>query len=251
MGIIKDLKLDPLFNESYYEPYTQVVFKTLSLTENNYKPEKKELHNLVGVIKGSDSTKAVVISAHFDHIGYKNGKIIRGALDNASGVATLVRMANILKKESENKTFNQDIIIAFFDSEETGFEGSKAFVNDIKDKYSNLYNINIDCVGGKDAGKISLYNNSKISNKLTIAMKETFNNNNMDFSDYKSKYGTSDEISFELKKVPNIYIEQENIKPYIHNETDTPDTIDYEEIEKVVRTICDFVKTNDGQVFED
>ncbi|SFC37374.1 M28 family metallopeptidase [Clostridium uliginosum] len=246
--IIKDLKLDPLFEEGYYEPYTQDVYKKL-VTDENDKPEKKELHNLVGVIKGSDSTKAVIISAHFDHIGYQDGKIIRGALDNASGVATLVQIADILKKESENKTFNQDIIIAFFDGEETGLRGSKAFVKDIQGKYSKLYNINIDCVGGKNSGKIALYNKSKISNKLTTAMKETFRNNNMNFSETQVIGAISDQRSFEEKGIPNIYILQENIKPYIHKETDTPDTLDSNEIEKVANVLSKFVETTDGNDF--
>ncbi|SFD28743.1 M28 family peptidase [Clostridium uliginosum] len=249
--IIKDLKLEPLFDEEYYEPYTQEVYKNYGLIDDNDKPENKEIHNLVGVIKGSDSTKAVVISAHFDHIGYQDGKIIRGALDNASGVATLIRIADILKKQSQSKTFSQDIIIAFFDGEETSQQGSKAFVNDIKDRYSNLYNINIDCVGGKKAGKISLNNKSKISNKLTVAMKETFKNNNMDFSDVELKGATSDHKSFEKMGITNIYIGQEDLKPYVHNETDNPDTLNCDEIEKVANVIGNFIEINDGQIFKE
>ncbi|AOR24983.1 M28 family metallopeptidase [Clostridium taeniosporum] len=249
-GIIKNLKLEPLFDEEYYEPYTQDVYKKLSLFEDNGEPENKEVQNLVGVINGSDNTKAVVISAHFDHIGCQDGKIIRGALDNASGVATLIQIAKNLKIKSQRKPFNRDIIFAFFDGEETGLQGSKAFVKDIKDTYSDLYNINIDCVGGKNSGKISLYNKSKISDKLTAAMKETFRNNNMDFSKIYEQGVISDERRFEQNNIPNIYIKQENIKPYIHKETDIPDSLDYAEILKIANVLSNFVEINDGKTFK-
>jgi len=69
----------PLFEDSYYEPYTQEVYKKYGLIDKDDKPENKQVNNVVGVIKGKDSKKAVVISAHFDHLGYLDGKIIRGA----------------------------------------------------------------------------------------------------------------------------------------------------------------------------
>lgn len=250
--ILKDLKLESIFEGEYYEPFTEEVYKKFGLIDDSDKPEIKEIHNLIGVIKGSDSTKAVVISAHFDHIGYQDGKTIRGALDNASGVATLVQIADILNKESKNKTFKQDIVFAFFDSEEEAQQGSKAFVKDIKSKYLNLYNINIDCVGGKKAGNISLNNKSKISNKLTAEMKKTFKNEHMDFSNVELAKGeTSDHKSFEQNGIPNIFISQDNLKPYVHNENDTPDTLNYNEIQNVANVLSKFVEINDGKIFND
>jgi Zn-dependent M28 family amino/carboxypeptidase len=247
---IKDLNLDPLFHGEYSEPYTQEVFKTYGITNENETLGNKEVHNLAGYIKGKDSSKAVVISAHFDHLGYQKGNIIRGALDNASGVAAVIRVADNLKKKSESKTFNQDIIFAFFDGEEEGLKGSQYFVKDIKGQYTDIYDINIDCIGGKQAGKISLNNKSKISDKLTNAMRETFKENNTEFSDVELKGGTSDHRSFEKSGFPNIFIGQDNIRPYIHNATDTPDTLDFDEIDKVAAVVSEFVDINDGKSFK-
>lgn len=246
---IKDIKLDPLFQGYYSEPYTQEVFKTYGITNENETLGNKEVHNLAGFIKGEDRTKAVVISAHFDHLGLQKDKIIRGALDNASGVAAVIRVADNLKKKSESKTFNKDIIFAFFDGEEEGLKGSKYFVNEIKGKYTDIYDINIDCIGGKQAGNISLNNKSKISDKLTKAMRETFKENNIEFSNVELKGGTSDHRSFENVGIPNIYIGQDNIKPYIHNPNDTPDALDFDEIEKVAAIVSEFVELNDGKSF--
>lgn len=247
--IIKNLKLEPLFNDKYCEPYNQEVSKTYGFVQNDDVSENKEIHNLAGVIKGCDNSKAIVISAHFDHIGYQDGEIIKGALDDASGVATVIKIADSLKKKSEEKLFSRDIIITLFNGEETAQQGSKAFINDIKGKYANLYNINIDCVGGKNAGKISLNNKSEISDKLTSAMKQVFGNNNMEYSDVKLKGATGDHKSFEKAGLANIFIGQDNLKPYIHNSTDNPDTLDYDEIDKIANVICNFIQENADKDF--
>lgn len=248
---IKDMKLDPLFHGDYSEPYIQEVFKTYGITNENETLVNKEVHNLAGFIKGTDSTKAIVISAHFDHLGFQKGKIIRGALDNASGVAAVIKVADNLKKKSESKTFDQDIIFAFFDGEEEGLKGSQSFVKNIKDQYTDIYDINIDCIGGKQAGKISLNNKSKISDNLTKEMRKTFKDNNIEFSNVELKGGTSDHRSFERSNIPNIFIGQDNIRPYIHNPTDTPDTLEFDEIDKIAAVVSEFVELNDGKSFKD
>ncbi|NFN93635.1 M20/M25/M40 family metallo-hydrolase [Clostridium botulinum] len=243
-GIFRGIGLEPLNGENYYMPHRRELYTQYELIYNNDKSENKVVNNVVGVIKGKDSEKAIVISAHFDHIGYKDGQIIRGALDNASGVAALMKIANILNNQSKNRLFDRDIIIASFNGEEKGRQGSKAFANDIKDKYSSLYNINIDCVGGKEAGKISLNNKSKISDKLTNQMKKTFKDNQMKFSDKILKNVTSDHKSFEKSEISNIFIGQDNLEPYVHNIHDNPESLNYDEIDKVVKVICDFIEKN-------
>lgn len=247
--ILKNMNLDVMSDESYFEPYTQEVCNKYGVIDENDKSEEKQVNNVIGVISGRDNSKAIVISAHFDHIGYQDGEIIRGALDNASGVATVIKIAASLKKQSEEKPFSRDIIITLFNGEETAQEGSKAFINDIKGKYTNLYNINIDCVGGKNAGKISLNNKSEISDKLTSAMKQVFENNNMEYSDVKLRGATSDHKSFEKAGLSNIFIGQDNLKPYIHNSTDNPDTLDYDEIDKLAEVISSFIYENSDKDF--
>ena len=56
-----------------------------------------ESHNVAGIVRGSDPTLAgefVVLTAHLDHVGVGapiNGdSIYNGAMDNASGIATLI-----------------------------------------------------------------------------------------------------------------------------------------------------------------
>ena len=77
--------------------------------------------NLVGIIPGNDpelKDEYILLGAHFDHIGYKNGEICNGADDNASGSTALIEIARILK-ENQSK-LKRSVIIAAFDGEEKG-----------------------------------------------------------------------------------------------------------------------------------
>jgi hypothetical protein len=243
-----DIGLDPFFDGNYYENYSQEVIGTYGGDGSDTKVAI--VNNVVGVIKGKDSKKAVVISAHFDHLGYVNGTIIRGALDNASGISTLIEIAHTLKEKSKEKPFETDIIFCAFNGEETVLMGSVAFVKDIKSNavYSNLYNINIDCIGAKEGGKLALKNKSKISDKLYEAIKTTMKKHNIEFEDV-GVLGLSDHLSFESAGIPNVFIVQENIKKLVHKPTDIPEVLDYDQIDKIANAISDFIGVNDGIIF--
>lgn len=244
----KNIGLDPFFDGSYYENYSQEVIGTYGGDGSDIKVEK--VNNVVGIIKGRKRGNAVVMSAHFDHLGYVNGTIIRGALDNSSGVSALIKIAHILKEKSKEKPFDTDIIFCAFNGEENVLMGSGAFVKDIKSKsvYSYLYNINIDCIGAKEGGKLALKNKSKISSKLYEAMRTTMKKHNIEFADV-GVLGLSDHLSFESAGIPNVFIVEENIKKLVHKPTDTPDILDYGEIDKIANAISDFIGANDGVIF--
>ena len=88
--------------------------------------------NIVGELKGSDpalSKQFVLVSAHLEHLGVGapiNGKTIySGAMDDASGVATVLETA---KKLSEAKTKpKRSILFVIFTAEEKGLLGSRYF----------------------------------------------------------------------------------------------------------------------------
>jgi Zn-dependent M28 family amino/carboxypeptidase len=88
--------------------------------------------NIVGELKGSDpvlSRQYVLVSAHLDHLGVGapiNGKTIySGAMDDASGVATVLETA---KKLSRGKTRpKRSMLFVIFTAEEKGLLGSRYF----------------------------------------------------------------------------------------------------------------------------
>lgn len=89
-----------------------------------------DAYNVIGQMPGSDAklkSEAVVITAHYDHLGIrpdmKGDNIYNGALDNASGSAMLVEMARAACS-SPNKP-KRSIIFAAVTGEEQGLLGSK------------------------------------------------------------------------------------------------------------------------------
>ncbi|WP_258280734.1 M28 family peptidase [Clostridium sp. CM027] len=242
----KDIGLDPFFDDSYYQKYYLGVNSSYRGGENNIK--LKMVNNVVGVIKGKKSENAVVISAHFDHLGYVDGTIIRGALDNASGVSALIEVAHKLKEKSKAKPFDTDIIFCAFNGEEVGLKGSQAFVNAVTSTNYNFYNINIDCVGAKKGGKLALKNKNELSNKLYGAVKTAFKKDNIGFAD-TVVHGLSDHVNFQSMGIPSVFIAQENVENLVHKPTDTPDTLDYGQIDKIANAISDFIGANDGVIF--
>jgi hypothetical protein len=97
-----------------------------------------ELHNVVGYIPGQDprfAGQAVVISAHYDHLGYgwpderaqaEQGAVYHGADDNASGVAVLLELARAYRKAPPPRS----LVFLAVSGEEAGLLGSANYVTD-------------------------------------------------------------------------------------------------------------------------
>lgn len=87
--------------------------------------------NVIGVLDGSDpkrKSEYVTVFAHLDHLGVGapiNGDVIyNGAMDNATGVASVLDMARRLKSGPPPK---RSILFLFFTAEEKGLLGSSYF----------------------------------------------------------------------------------------------------------------------------
>ncbi len=114
--------------------------------------EKRESSNVVGMIEGSDPTlkaQTVILSAHLDHIGVKEDakpgedRINNGALDNASGVATLLEVARGFKMSKVRP--KRSIILLALTGEEKGLVGSDYFANNPTVKKTDIAaDVNLD-----------------------------------------------------------------------------------------------------------
>lgn len=122
------------------------------LTIECYIPFEEEVttvQNVIGVIEGKDKSLApIVLSAHFDHLGTDlAGTVYGGALDNASGTAFLLELSRYIKSLGRPQ---RSIIFAFFNAEEFGCLGSKAFVEEYKDLLKGSKVFNFDMIGRDD-----------------------------------------------------------------------------------------------------
>lgn len=124
-----DMGATPLFSD-YLVPFQMSdldgsLSMALSMLEGN-----KQYRNVAIVIPSRDPKlrhEYILIGAHYDHLGVKNGEVYNGADDNASGSAAMVELArNLLARRTE---LNRSVIICNFDAEEIGLCGSTALAN--------------------------------------------------------------------------------------------------------------------------
>lgn len=104
----------------------------------------EEAINLIGVVEGSENPDTyIAITAHYDHLGVRDGEIYNGADDNASGTAALLAISDYFLK---NRPSNSLLIIAF-DAEEQGLAGARYFVeNPVVPAEQILMNVNMDMI---------------------------------------------------------------------------------------------------------
>ncbi|HTU65902.1 MAG TPA: M28 family metallopeptidase [Steroidobacteraceae bacterium] len=105
--------------------------------------------NVIGVLKGSDPVLAketVALSAHLDHLGIaeegEGDRLHNGAMDNASGVATLIDVARHLQSAGEKP--KRSIAFAAVTAEELGLLGSRAFAEHPGNGMNLVADINSD-----------------------------------------------------------------------------------------------------------
>jgi Zn-dependent M28 family amino/carboxypeptidase len=102
-----------------------------SLTFSNTITHAQSL-NVAAILPGASAADEwVMLHAHWDHLGKseKNGKtvIYNGAVDNASGVAGVLTLANNLVAQSEQTPFERTLMFSAFTAEETGLLGADHF----------------------------------------------------------------------------------------------------------------------------
>jgi hypothetical protein len=85
----------------------------------------------------------VVVSAHYDHLGVRDGEIFNGADDNASGTAAILALADWFSRHLPRHSF----LFVLFDAEEMGLQGARAFIGDPPVPLDRiLMNVNLDMV---------------------------------------------------------------------------------------------------------
>jgi len=196
--------------------------------------------NVLGLIKGTEKDgKYIVISAHYDHEGIKNGLIYNGADDDASGVSALISFAEYFK----NNPPKHSIILAAFDAEELGLYGSKYYVNNsIVPLKKIMVNLNMDMISRSDTNELfavgTRFNktlkdvvlNFKQSKKVKLIAGHDGKDGLEDWTD------SSDHGSFHDKGIPFIYFGVDDHVDY-HMPTDDYQNIQPEFYKESVKII--------------
>ncbi|RLS33994.1 MAG: M20/M25/M40 family metallo-hydrolase [Planctomycetota bacterium] len=137
--------------------------------EGTYFQRFGTMRNIMAIVPGSDPDLArelVVVGAHYDHVGYgtpsnsygPTGLIHNGADDNASGVAGLLEIAEVLHGLPTRP--RRPILLAFWDGEEKGLLGSWHFLRVRPTGIAPLrpvFSLNIDMIGRLRGDRVEVY----------------------------------------------------------------------------------------------
>lgn len=209
--------------------------------------------NVVGFVKGSElSNQFVVISAHYDHLGIKNGKLFNGADDDGSGTSCLLAMAKAFSQATKNGYRpKRSIVFIAFSGEEKGLLGSNYYSEHPLFPFAQtMVDLNIDMVGRHDKVHRHKKNyvyliGSTILSKQLDSINQKINHRyiglNLDYTynsvdDPNHYYYRSDHYNFAKNKVPVIFYFNGVHEDY-HKPTDKIAKIDFELMAKRAQLI--------------
>ncbi|MEQ9315253.1 MAG: M20/M25/M40 family metallo-hydrolase [Henriciella sp.] len=234
---LTELGAAPAKQDGYESPFAAPRFDA--------EGEVVEGTNLVAFIRGTKASgrdaKALVMTAHYDHLGIKDGEIFNGADDNASGVAALLEtIAWFQKNPPENH-----IIFAFFDAEEGGIVGSAQFLAQLSEgERGNIaLNLNLDMVARADKGELYAVGGyhfpelvpviDGVAAEAPITLLRGHDSPDLGDNDWSF---ASDHAPFLRAGIPIIYLGVEDHADY-HRESDEFDKIDPAAFARCVDTV--------------
>lgn len=207
-----------------------------------------KLRNVVGVLRGADpalKNTYVLMTAHHDHVGIRDGEIYNGANDDASGVVSVIEAARELAARKERP--RRSIVFMTFFGEELGMLGSKYYarhpVFPLKDTVAN---INIEQTGRTDdsegpqlnAVAMTGFDFSSLGDTLKKSAEQTGVRlwKHAAFSD--QFFSRADNQSLADVGVPAHTLSVAYGFPDYHGKDDTWDKLDYDNMARVTRMLA-------------
>lgn len=213
-----------------------------------FAPKLPDSENIWSFIEGTDKKdEIIVISAHYDHVGMKNGEIYNGADDDGSGTVSVLEIAEAFKlAEKEGFKPRRSILFLHVTGEEHGLHGSRFYSeNPLYPLDKTVADINIDMIGRRDTlhpntnNYIYVIGSDRLSSELHSINEEMNSKYTKMELDYKYNdrkdperiYYRSDHYNFAKHGIPSIFFFN-GIHADYHMPTDTPDKIEYDALAK-------------------
>jgi hypothetical protein len=234
------------FGDSYTEPFTFAGGRGAARADRHGV-------NVVGHIDGTQSPRRyLIVSAHYDHIGVRNGVVYNGADDNASGAAALFAVA---KYFSVHRPAHSLIFVAF-DAEESGLKGAAAFIQQPPVDASALaIDLNMDMIGRDPDDKLFVVGTylqpslKPLVDKVAAVarVKLLVGHDNPNEKGVEDWTRDSDHYVFIQAKIPALYFGVEDFDQH-HKPTDDYETITYDFYVRAVETMIEAVKVFDANL---
>lgn len=229
----QEQKLQPFFGESYRQAIPRPATEEAPAAVLGY--------NVGACVVGTDPVlkhEWIVVNAHYDHLGVRNGEIYHGADDNASGTAMLLEVArNVVRSPGR-----RSIAFVAFDLEESMLWGSRWFVAQppvpreqiklcltadmIGRSLGGLDLPTVFVLGGEHSPQLrQILNDVPVPDGLELAQLGT------DLIGTRSDYGP-----FRDERIPFLFFSTGEHPDY-HKPTDTADRIDYPKAARISTVI--------------
>jgi Zn-dependent M28 family amino/carboxypeptidase len=175
---------------------------------------RKASKNVIGVMKGTKRpSEYVLYTAHWDHLGRctaaaDGDDICNGAVDNATGTAALVALAEGYAKAGAP---NRSVVFLAVTAEESGLLGSKFYAeNPVFPLSQTVGGVNMDAFSMSGPAKnltVIGKGKSQLDSYLEAAAKSEGRTPEMEPTPEKGFYYRSDHFSFAKLGVPMVYFE--------------------------------------------
>ena len=233
----RDLGLEPPFAGRYTQPIA------------GREPDQVLGRNVGARLVGSDPhlrDQWIIVAAHFDHLGVRDGVLYPGADDNASGVAMMLEVARCLARGDQPP--RRSFLFLGFDLEEDGLFGSRYFVDHLPVPLRSIVLfVTADMIGrslGGVCGRSVFVMGTEHAPGLRPWVTAAAAGRALDVALLGSDLlllDRSDYGPFRAREVPYLFFSTgEN--PHYHRPSDTADSLDYPKLEAISRTILGVVR---------
>lgn len=178
--------------------------------------------NVLAYIEGSDKKEElVVLTAHYDHVGVKDGVVYNGADDDGTGTVAMIEIAEAFAKaKAAGHGPRRSVLVMPVSGEEKGLLGSRYYSdNPVFPLASTVADLNIDMIGRRDSAHatspayIYVIGSDRLSSGLHQANEQansTYVNLELDYTfnaenDPNKFYYRSDHYNFARKGVPSVF----------------------------------------------
>ncbi len=211
--------------------------------------------NVVGIVRGSDpavADEAVVIGAHFDHVGVGTAvedesgvpdSIYNGADDDGSGTVAILEIARELANGPPPR---RTVVILLSTGEEQGLLGTFWYIrNPVVPIEQTVANLQIEMIGRPDEsvggfGRAWLtgYERSTMGDQLAEAGSPIA----PDARPEMRFFFRSDNVAFAIEGIPAHTLSSYNLHTDYHQPSDEVDTVDFEHMAAVVDAAVEAVR---------
>ena len=206
------LDLDAAYASAGKRGFKPVPLKAKATVSLKSSITEKTSRNVIGVLPGATKPdEAVLYMAHWDHLGKREGEegdnIYNGAVDNATGVAGILEIAEAFAHQ-DPKPARSAVFVAVT-LEESGLLGSKYYVAHPTfpmDKIAGVINLDAMSVGGKSRDfVVTGKGNSELEDMLKVYADQQGRVLTEEGNPAGGYYFRSDHFNFAKAGVPALY----------------------------------------------